>query len=73
VTAALFFFLFLFYFFYINDLLHGARRQAMVDTCIYLNIRKREKMKSEIKCILVTNMCSYSDYSHPILTVIKTK
>ena len=30
-------------------------------------------MKSEIKCILVTNMCSYSDYSCPILTIIKTE
>jgi len=45
----------------------------VVDTCIYLNIRKREKMKSEIKCILVTNMYSYSDYSRPILTIIKTE
>ena len=45
----------------------------MVDTCIYLNIKKREKVKSEIKHILVTNVCSYYDYSHPILAVIKTE
>jgi len=45
----------------------------VVDTCIYLNIKKREKVKNEIKHILVTNVCGYYNYSRPLLAVIKTK